>query len=176
MQGGNRRPSVRELRPLATTAGQNMSPKNFTSSGSFRPFGCLEGLVKHPPAGPLPVTDGRWRRSKRRGRGQPAKVVPDGRSSDELFRAAMADVTPINRGNCLESTGDPPGAPGYDPAADPSETVDRLRRLVDCGEGFIVAHTPEYMEGVARDVHPETARRLHRGDFAIQAHIDLHGR
>jgi DNA-nicking Smr family endonuclease len=47
--------------------------------------------------------------------------------------------------------------------------------LVDTGQGFSVADTPEYMEGVGGPTPPEITRRLHRGDFAVQAHLDLHG-
>jgi DNA-nicking Smr family endonuclease len=50
-----------------------------------------------------------------------------------------------------------------------------LDHLVKYGEGFIISKTPEYMEGTGRDIPPEFAERLHRGDFSIQAHIDLHG-
>ena len=63
----------------------------------------------------------------------------------------------------------------------PDRDVDTLIRLVadrqlrDLGEGFVVALTPEYMEGRARRVPQHLLCRLHRGDFAIQAHIDLHG-
>jgi DNA-nicking Smr family endonuclease len=38
-----------------------------------------------------------------------------------------------------------------------------------------VAQTPEYIEGKSERVHPFVLERLHRGDFSIQAHIDLHG-
>jgi DNA-nicking Smr family endonuclease len=31
------------------------------------------------------------------------------------------------------------------------------------------------MEGVGNPTPPEITRRLHRGDFAVQAHLDLHG-
>lgn len=34
--------------------------------------------------------------------------------------------------------------------------------------------TPEYIEGTGYNVHPGVARRLHRGDYSIQAHVDLH--
>jgi DNA-nicking Smr family endonuclease len=50
-----------------------------------------------------------------------------------------------------------------------------LENLVASGEGFIVSNTPEYMEGTGPDVPPEFAEKLHRGDFSIQAYIDLHG-
>jgi DNA-nicking Smr family endonuclease len=53
--------------------------------------------------------------------------------------------------------------------------IEPLRRLVDCGQGFSVADTPEYMEGVGDPAPPEITRRLHRGEFAVQAHLDLHG-
>lgn len=31
------------------------------------------------------------------------------------------------------------------------------------------------MEGTGYNVHPEIMRRLHQGDFSIQANLDLHG-
>jgi DNA-nicking Smr family endonuclease len=57
----------------------------------------------------------------------------------------------------------------------PDEAIDRLKNLIKYGAGFDVSLTPEYVEGVANGVAPEIARRLHRGDFSIQSHIDLHG-
>ena len=53
--------------------------------------------------------------------------------------------------------------------------LDALEKWVRHGKGFIVAQTPEYIEGKADRVHPVVLERLHRGDFSIQAHIDLHG-
>ncbi len=50
-----------------------------------------------------------------------------------------------------------------------------LEDLIENGRGFHVAYTPEYIEGKGHDVPHEMARRLHQGQFAIQAHIDLHG-
>jgi DNA-nicking Smr family endonuclease len=55
------------------------------------------------------------------------------------------------------------------------DAVRRLERLVRTGEGFIIAHTPEYREGLGHNIHPNTARDLHSGRYSIQAHIDLHG-
>jgi DNA-nicking Smr family endonuclease len=55
------------------------------------------------------------------------------------------------------------------------EILKKLKNLVEYGEGFHISDTPEYIEGTGYHVHPEIAKRLHRGDYSIQAYIDLHG-
>jgi DNA-nicking Smr family endonuclease len=55
------------------------------------------------------------------------------------------------------------------------EVLEKLTNLVRYGIGFNVSETPEYIEGTGYNVPPSIARRLHRGDFSIQAHVDLHG-
>jgi len=103
--------------------------------------------------------------------------IPDAailENDDLLFCEAMADVVPITASNricCMRPAASPPHT-----RTDPDrEVIDRLRRLVKYGEGFVVSQTPEYMEGRGLRAHPELTRRLHRGDFSIEAHIDLHG-
>jgi DNA-nicking Smr family endonuclease len=134
------------------------------SDGLNRPFGALEDLLRtapmrtpsgrpHPATPPMPP------------------APPD--DEDALFREAMAGVRRM-QWNAPEDDGlrtAPPRKPAFpeDPA------LEHLRRLVTSGEGFSVAHTPEYMEGVGCLAPPEITRRLHRGDFAVQAHLDLHG-
>jgi DNA-nicking Smr family endonuclease len=152
-----------------------MARKTFITSGSFRPFDCLRELAasreNDPSTASETIRKGRFSSGRRE---MPPAAFPDGLSEDELFHWAMADVTPVHRGNCVACESRRTDAPVCDPD-DPSETLDRLQRLVDRGEGFVVAHTPEYMEGADRGVPPDLARRLHRGKYAIQAHIDLHG-
>jgi DNA-nicking Smr family endonuclease len=58
---------------------------------------------------------------------------------------------------------------------DEDETLLKLRDLVKYGKGFNLSDTPEYIEGTGYHVHPSVAKRLHKGDFSIQAHVDLHG-
>jgi len=92
----------------------------------------------------------------------------------DLFLEAMADVEPINRKKRIE----PSCAPcmSIDSENDSKdETMQQLSNLVNSGEGFVVADTPEYIEGTGYNIHPEISKRLHRGDFSIQSHIDLHG-
>jgi DNA-nicking Smr family endonuclease len=95
-------------------------------------------------------------------------------SGEELFRKAMEGVTPISRDNYVERIFQielPEGPKNKDDV----ETLKKLTDLVKYGEGFNISDTPEYIEGTGYHVHPSVARRLHRGDFSIQAYIDLHG-
>ena len=94
---------------------------------------------------------------------------------ESLFRAAMADVVPLDGDrrcprqplkNCAIRRPD---------IHDREETLAAMRRLIVRGEGYTVSDTPEYMEGTGYRLPLEWARRLHRGDFPIQGHIDLHG-
>ena len=92
-----------------------------------------------------------------------------------LFRQAMADVKPLAgrqrlapvrpRRRCGEPVPEDPDA----------EAVQQLRNLVETGDGFILRHTAEYVEGSAGWMPPEMFRRLHNGYFSIQDHVDLHG-
>ena len=93
---------------------------------------------------------------------------------EELFKKAMEGVTPVSGGKYIERTFQcelPEGTKGKEDA----EVLGKLRDLVEFGKGFNVADTPEYIEGTGYNIHPSVAGRLHRGDYSIQAFIDLHG-
>ncbi|MEE8431398.1 MAG: Smr/MutS family protein [Candidatus Desulfatibia sp.] len=157
--------------------------KGSKPQGVFRPFKDLKTLLKSKsfkltasPAdnsgkSPAKITTGPRRPS------ETANVTAVQKTSDnenDLFVMAMADVKPIARDDCLEHDAAPrsPQTPEHDYEA---ETLLQLEKLVKHGEGFVVAHTPEYIEGTGYNVHPQLTKRLHRGDFSIQAHLDLHG-
>jgi DNA-nicking Smr family endonuclease len=105
----------------------------------------------------------------------PEAAPPDPEAEERLFSEAMADVTPLPRESEIPTAApvEPP-AP-EEPSAGDAEPLRRLRELVECGCGFVVSDTPEYMEGRGPRVSTEVVRRLHRGDFSIQDHVDLHG-
>ena len=96
----------------------------------------------------------------------------------KLFSAAMIGVKPITRGKGVKrkfliKT------PGVKPPEDTqknedAETLLKLTNLVQQGTGFNILDTAEYVEGTGYNVHPQVARRLHRGNYSIQAHVDLH--
>ena len=100
------------------------------------------------------------------------KLSPE--SEEELFKKEMEGVKPVLGKRRIGKIAKAELTEGFR-EKDDAETLKRLEALVDHGTGFNVDETPEYIEGTGYHVHPEIARRLHRGDFSIQAHLDLHG-
>lgn len=168
--------------------------KRHGSSGVFRPFEDLATLIRAKsvslsdrPSAP-PKSDGpessRQRPGANRERGKPGNrtrsVEPDhpvAESDPEeerrTFMEAMANVKPVMHNRWSRSQARLRVAENH--GNDTDEALSQLRNLVENGEGFVVANTPEYMEGIGHNINPTVARRLHRGDYSIQAHIDLHG-
>jgi DNA-nicking Smr family endonuclease len=142
-----------------------MKPSN-SSSGVFKPFKDLKALlesksVELQPA-PVPVSK------------EPQADRTDRRPDHGIFKEAMAGVKRISRAKYAAQIPLTPQSTEANLNPD-HESVVQLKNLVKYGTGFIVSLTPEYAEGMAQGVNPEVARRLHRGDFSIQDHIDLHG-
>lgn len=108
-----------------------------------------------------------------------AVFPPDGANGteigdDELFASEMANVIPLDEDRRVVPNKEVPSS-GSSRENGEREGLERLEKLISSGEGFVVEDTPEYVEGFWHTVHPEVARRLHRGEFSIQDHIDLHG-
>ena len=98
-------------------------------------------------------------------------ALPADCSDDNLFREVVGDVVPLRAsGRKRRRRQRKKKEPNPDHGA-----AAALRTLVTTGQGFIVSQTPEYMEGRGYGVSPLLARRLHNGDFSVQAHVDLHG-
>ena len=56
-----------------------------------------------------------------------------------------------------------------------AEAYAQLSDLVDGTGNFDISDTDEYIEGIAHGLDRRLLSRLRRGDFALQAHVDLHG-
>src|SRR4030043_1773998 len=93
---------------------------------------------------------------------------------EELFKKAMEGVRPIPRDNYVERIFQME-LPESSRDKEDAEIVEKLTDLVKYGRGFNVADTPEYIEGTGYNVHLSLAKRLHKGDYSIQAFVDLHG-
>ena len=96
------------------------------------------------------------------------------RSEEQLFCKAMEGVKPVSNNRVIAFNSGVKRQEAFRTVPE-DEALSRLNRLVDRGEGFIVSDTPEYIEGIGYNVHRKFARKLHEGDYSIQAHIDLHG-
>ena len=93
---------------------------------------------------------------------------------EELFEKAMEGVRPISRDKYVERIFQME-LPESSRDKEDAEILEKLADLVKYGKGFNVADTPEYIEGTGYHVHPSVTKRLHRGDYSIQAFVDLHG-
>ncbi len=98
----------------------------------------------------------------------------DPKLEEELFKEAMEGVTPMTRDNLVERISQVELPEGSRDRED-VEILRKLKELVKYGIGFNVADTPEYIEGTNYQVPSAVAKRLHRGDYSIQAFVDLHG-
>ncbi|MBW2107590.1 MAG: Smr/MutS family protein [Deltaproteobacteria bacterium] len=147
-----------------------MKDKPPRQSATYRPFENLRSLLQGRIL-PKASSKIRARTSKRRPHGQ-----FDHTEEQRLFEEAMAGVVPLEREDSPPIDEQPP-SPLKRPhhPSEAAEALARLEDLVERGKGFVVSDTPEYMEGIGYGVNPEVATRLHRGDFSIQGHLDLHG-
>lgn len=100
----------------------------------------------------------------------PPREVPD----DELWTRELAGVRPLDPGPGTVGPRPPPRPPEafWDPDL---EAIDELKALVSGDGPFDLSDTDEFVEGRAPGVDQGLVRKLRRGDFAVQGHVDLHG-
>jgi DNA-nicking Smr family endonuclease len=87
----------------------------------------------------------------------------------------MDGVVPLTRGPHGTVAGPAPAAPHARPVSEEAETLAALSDLIAGVARFDITDTREYVEGVVVGLDPRVVRRLRRGDFAWQSHLDLHG-
>jgi len=133
---------------------------------SYNPFENLRKMIQESSVDPtLHLCDNRT---------VPVGDGAEPQEEEELFQKAMEGITPIGRDGIAATrsenrSDDTLGTCGDD------EVISHLENLINTGQGFIVAETPEYVEGTGYCVRRDAAKRLHRGEFSIQSHVDLHG-
>lgn len=92
---------------------------------------------------------------------------------EDLFLEAMAGVTPLARD--VRGQAPPPAPKSAKVVSAEAEALAQLVELV-AGEGpFDMSCTGEFIEGRAPGVDKRLLVALKRGDYAVQAHLDLHG-
>ena len=140
--------------------------KSSGHKGGFRPFEGLKALLENNSIALKEATPASTSKST------PGRTDPE--NDQTIFEEAMADVVRLPRNICAEQ---PTHASSASDTAynTESEILRQLEELVRTGKGFVVADTAEYIEGTGYQVNRAVAERLHRGEFSIQGHIDLHG-
>jgi DNA-nicking Smr family endonuclease len=95
-------------------------------------------------------------------------------TDEDLWTGATAGVRRVEDPRGTVAPPPPRGAP--DAFWDPDlEAVDALRALVQGDAPFDLADGDEFVEGRVAGLDANLVRKLRRGDFAVQGHVDLHG-
>jgi DNA-nicking Smr family endonuclease len=131
-----------------------------------KPFNNPFGSVKLPKApAPEPKADPPP---------EPPRRAPE-LSEDELWSVAIDGAKPLSdRSGRIKPGPQPLSIPTAQ--LDPDlEAYDELRALVTGEVAFDIADSDEFVEGHSRGLDPRVIRKLRRGEFAVQAHVDLHG-
>jgi DNA-nicking Smr family endonuclease len=92
-----------------------------------------------------------------------------------LFLDAVADVRPLDPGARTRVDGPAPASPPRAVTAPDAEALAQLCDLVTGSVPFDISDSDEYIEGAMVGLDPRLLRRLRNGEFASQAHLDLHG-
>ena len=106
----------------------------------------------------------------------PAKPKGPRPSEDEesaLFLESVGAVAPVRVTSPKAHIQPPPPAPRGSDAEE--EAFLQLCELVTGDAPFDLADSDEFIEGAIGGLDPQVMRKLHRGDYAFQAHLDLHG-
>ena len=107
----------------------------------------------------------------------PAAPVPPV-ADEALFRAEMADVTPLTPKAVSRRLKEAPPPRAWPTPRMPDEDIEALRSLADLVSGraeFDLTHTAEFVEGQTRGLPPTLMEQLRAGRIPFQDHLDLHG-
>ena len=100
---------------------------------------------------------------------------PAAANETDLFASAMAGVVPLPQHRRARIERPAPAEGHSHPVSEEAEALAALSDLVAGITRFDITDTREYVEGVVIGLDPRLVRRLRRGDFAWQGHVDLHG-
>lgn len=103
----------------------------------------------------------------------PGLVQADSQEDESLLRQALQGVRPLNDSGPARLPVQP--RISHKVVSEDAEVLAELSDLVSGRSPFDVTETAEYTEGARVGVDPRLVTRLRRGQFSVQAHIDLHG-
>jgi len=139
------------------------------------PFDRLN-LKEEEPAAPAPVPAPATGPDKVSTDPQATRPVRRGSlTEDELWALAVEGAAPLADRSARIKPDPQPIATAQVPLDPELAAYDELRALVDGAAPFDIADSDEFIEGSARGLDHHVLRRLRRGEFAVQGHVDLHG-
>ena len=100
---------------------------------------------------------------------------PDALTEDELWSVAVDGARKLSDRSGRIRPGPQPLSVAQAHLDPDLEAYDELRALIEGAVAFDIADSDEFIEGHAHGLDTSVVRKLRRGEFAVQAHIDLHG-
>jgi DNA-nicking Smr family endonuclease len=94
-------------------------------------------------------------------------------NEDALFREAFEGVRPLGLPRAQRLAVAP--QPRREIVSEDAEVLAELSDLVSGQGTFELTETEEYVEGARHGLDPRLLSQLRRGEFSMQAHLDLHG-
>ena len=105
----------------------------------------------------------------------PPGAPPAPEDEGSLFLQAVAGAKPLEPHRRQRVAAPKPATPPRQAVSDEAEAMAELADLVTGKSPFDVSDSEEYVEGAVAGLDPRIVRRLRRGEFAHQGHLDLHG-
>ena len=105
----------------------------------------------------------------------PRPPVPSPEPSDaDLWAEAVTDARPVKgRSKVVEPVA--PSVPAQEFWHPDLDAIRELEALVSGEAPFDISDSDEFIEGRVSGLDPGLVRKLRRGEFSVQAHLDLHG-
>lgn len=146
-----------------------MPPGQVSAVSKKKPFNNPFSGVKLPTAPTAPPSE------TARKEEPPPRREPSELTEEELWTVAVDGAKPLgDRSGRVKPRREPLSVAR--PELDPDlEAYDELRALVTGEVPFDIADSDEFIEGHVRGLDPRVVKRLRRGEFALQGHVDLHG-
>ncbi len=128
---------------------------------------------------------GQWKQEQKKAepppppKAAPVRVEPKrpepryGIDDESLFQIAMEGVAPF--ADRTATTEPERVVPQIRRLNEDAEALAQLAELVSTGDGFNLEDTDEFIEGLAKNADKGLLVPLRRGEFSVQAHLDLHG-
>jgi len=103
---------------------------------------------------------------------QPAAI--DSTDDESYLRQALEGVRPLRDGNGRSRIPLEPRVT-HTIVDEDAEVIAQLSDLVSGQAPFDISESDEYVEGYRVGIDPRLVSQLRRGEFAVQAHFDMHG-